>query len=451
MTEIEKQIADYYMDPKTISLTEYYKSDNIWKTLGVERDENSHSSFLAWVLDLSKSEKYSPLYRLIYLLARSANKEDQIKSCLTSAIVGKTLTIKSSSVKREQLVNELSTIRFNDRIDLYTDLEIGGVEGFSFLEIFIENKVGSSEGKNKLKNAKEIEDHNRETPQEKNYKEKMQTQRYYYACCMDEGNRKKSEKNKENTLQLFAFLTPDGTKPADDHFITITYQDLVDNLYEPYLKSNEINEYTRKTIFEYVKILGNPFYNNLILATMTEERELLKDFYEKNHPLFRIAIDAMLESSEYTEEEKQVISDTKVAMDKLNTIGKRRFYSINNGGKHKMYEVVAEFVKYRLKQGDNLDSIEEFIKEAIKTPSDRVYVSNNKKEVYRYQDDKGKDHFHTAEYNGNEFYITKEWGGVTKEELEKTGRKNPQDGNFVRLLNEINKKYTEFQIEEIRR
>jgi len=50
MTDIEYILTLYNVDSRNSRLRDYYEADNLWRTLRIERNENRHSSFLAWLL-----------------------------------------------------------------------------------------------------------------------------------------------------------------------------------------------------------------------------------------------------------------------------------------------------------------------------------------------------------------------------------------------------------------
>ena len=60
MTEIEDLLTRYNIDPRNSRLRDYYEADNIWRSLRIERDENRHSSFLAWLLNKDAVQDNSP-------------------------------------------------------------------------------------------------------------------------------------------------------------------------------------------------------------------------------------------------------------------------------------------------------------------------------------------------------------------------------------------------------
>lgn len=429
MTEIEKLVIDYNIDSKNSRIIEYYEADSIWKTLRIERDENRHSAFIAWMLKKDFNSIHSPLYKLLNLLMLRMDDsliENEELPILKKNILYSKLGVKSINVELEKQICSLSRIRYKDRLDIYLLCEITGIEQYSHLEIIIENKVDSNEGIGKELKL------NQETAEEKEYKKKSQTERYYYACSKSDGLRNDSL-DKSKTLQLFVYLSPREQCPIEKKFIKISYQDLVDYVLEPYLEKDNFDEHTRIAIKEYLRNLGNPFnYNMSTMAITTEETQLLIDFYTRNEMLFKKALEVMRDNAESEEEQKNYTS-------MLETIAKNkkvhRFFTINNSSQqYKMYEVVAEFVKFKLSQLEPRTSIEEKMKaieNEIAEYSKRkkpCNVSLNKDDVVR------PEKCFTSEYNGIPFYVTREWG------LTDNGK------NFSGILQNIEKNYPSFRV-----
>ena len=421
MTDIEDLITKYNVDSRNNRLRDFYETDNLWRTLKIERDENRHSSFIAWLLNKDAMSDNSPFHKFLNLIVRQ--KEDDGSTDypkLKKAILLREIKLKSIRITTEKTISALSVIRFNDRLDIYADCEISGIGDYSRLEIFIENKIDSTEGNSKVSGK-----HEHLTPQEETYRKKKQTERYYYACSK-EHNLRKTPFDGEKTLQLFVFLTARKQEPEDKHFVTVTYQDLVDFILEPYLNRDDLDAHTSMAVKEYLRILGNPLNNMTIMATTTEEKELLIDFYTRNEDLFRRALEVMMNNAETEEEEKNYAS-------MLSSITKkrpRRYFQINGSEKElKMFEVVAEFVKYLLQKGKNFEEVDNIIKDYTK--ENVCHVSSNRSEVRRAEKSFESD------YNGIPFYVTKEWG------LGSTGR------NFDGLLKGIIQHYPDFLIQEI--
>lgn len=419
----ENLLINYNIDSKNIAIKSYYEADNLWKTLRIERDENKHSAFLAWLFRQAARTYNSPMVNFLNLLVKQANEEQLCQPGLKElrhAILCQSLVIKTIDIKTEKQICQLSKIRYTDRLDLFFECDIIGVEPYNKLEIILENKIDSMEGGSKIQSKVA-----NPTPEEIAYTKKKQTERYYYACSKECGNRNDAF-NSGKTMQLFVFLTSqDSQQPADNNFIKVSYQNLVDYILEPYSKQEDVDEHTKMSINEYLRILGNPYNNNMsTMAITSEERELLIDFYQRNEVLFKKAVEVMLASSESEEEEKDY-------QDMLNTITKttrgRRFFVINNGGvQYKMYEVVAEFVKYRLNNVASMDDIENDIKSWTK--ENVCHTSYKKDEVRRGEKS------YEANYQGTPFFVTKEWG------INEKGR------NFSGFMDAVNKKYPDFQI-----
>ena len=409
-------LTEYNIDPKNTAIKQYYDADNLWKTLHIERDENKHSAFLAWLFGYDVNSENSPLIKLLNLLVMRST-EEQMDSRLKMAILKSKLIVKTATITTEMMVSRLSTLISNDRLDIYTKCDVDGVEGFSQLEIIIENKVDAPEGDIKTKKLEEWEIG------------LFQTQRYYHAC---HENRKD-----ESTSQLFVFLTGKEQKPKDDHFITISYQDLVDYILEPYLNNSNVDSYTKMTVKEYLRILGNPYNKyNTILATTMEEKELLKDFYMRNEELFKRAIDVMIETTE-DEEQRTNFEEMKKVINKASR--SHRVYTINGNGNYSMYQVIEEFAKDQMKQGKTIADVDDIFRKYVGVGKKKVMLSDDKTKVYRYQyerDGKTYSHYHEFGFNGKSYYSMKEWGG-------------DENGNFQKLMNGINNNYPKFQIEEI--
>lgn len=426
--EIEKLLTQFNIDPQNRKIRDYYEEDNLWRTLKIERDENSHSAFIAWLLGTETTRENSPILNFLNLIVRCKNDKvvvDRGYNNLKTAILLGTIKFLSVDITAEKVVSKISKIRYNDRLDIYINCAISGVKEYTNLEIIIENKIDSSEGGKKLNELKNP------TTEEKKYKEMSQTKRYYFACSKEKELRQ--DKLSDTLLQLFVFLTPQEETPKDEHFIKITYQDVVDYIIQPLLNREDLNPHTAFVLKEYLRTLGNPYNNKITMATTKEERELLKEFYTRNEDLFRRALEVM--KNDATDEDDR--SDFNSMLESMkDRKSRRRAFSINGKGEYKMYQVVAEFTKYLLEQKNNINVIEGLLKKYTNEKS-RCHISDDKTKVFRYMY-KDREHFHTDSYNNKEFYVTKEWGYDSK-----------GDSNFAGFLKQVNKNYSDFHIDEI--
>lgn len=112
------------------------------------------------------------------------------------------------------------------------------------------------------------------------YKKLNQTQRYYTA--LEEHPKDKDYGN--DTITIFVFLTPSTTRATDDHFIPVSYQDLMDYVLEPLLGDLNLDNSTKTYLQEYVNALSVPsiseFDNEMtVLAVSNKERDKLEDFW----------------------------------------------------------------------------------------------------------------------------------------------------------------------------
>ena len=137
------------------------------------------------------------------------------------------------------------------------------------------------------------------------------------------------------------------------------------------------------------------------------EKDLLNEFFEKNKEIILRAFDEKIRS---LDDDELKASMEKVRDGIINHDA--RFRVIYNGHdnpseKLLMYEVVAEFTKYRRREGIRFDEINEEITKKVKRS--KPSVSEEKGRVHyairngKYQDKPFKDD------NGNDFYVTNQW------------------------------------------
>ena len=101
-----------------------------------------------------------------------------------------------------------------------------------------------------------------------------------------------------------------------------------------------------------------------------------------------------------------------------------------------MYEVIEEFVKFKLKEPMTIEDINTEINSFIfKKQSKRINISRNKGEVLKAT---GKGGGETEAFDAQKqpFYITHQWAGN-------------ENGFFTRFYAGVNAKYSDFQIKEL--
>lgn len=121
-------------------------------------------------------------------------------------------------------------------------------------------------------------------------------------------------------------------------------------------------------------------------------------------------------------------SSSKKAAPGIKTVGTSRYYTINGAGKYKMYQVIGEYLVFKLKEGKTFTEIHNEISKNTQFVSDvPTGVSVNKS---RGQ----KPHF--IEYNGKKYYITTQL------------RNSKPRENFSVFMSHVNGKEPLFQISQ---
>ena len=293
---------------KNAELLDYIGKKNLFEMIGKTRNEGVHSRFIAELLsgDFFKGQsRESTLFHFLdLLLYRSAkeNKTSEINEHLKKKILTRSVLIENAesfcelSVKEYQELysvdNSTISIDKNDRIDIYIRYKLTTpVAGRDTLEIFVENKVNSSEFDS-------------------------QTLRYFEAC--DNGGHKRP-------FQLFIFLTPQPLRDMEDyygldkkdkptcpHYIHICYQDILNYIIEPLMNDDSLEDDKKAMLKEYVSCLELPAMpdvdsrvpgNDLsIMAISSRERNLVKTFMEDaiNRRVINKAIEAKLDEPLYS-------------------------------------------------------------------------------------------------------------------------------------------------------
>ena len=270
--EIRREIARFKNDPDVLSLSRYYQAKSISEILGVSRKELPHSRFIAWLLDANESHGlgYFPIKKMLDLIVLLSQPSVSVPNKTHfDAIITDDLNIVSVEIESEKFIGK------HGRVDIYVKILLRDNPHIDTITIAIENKVTSLETND-------------------------QTQRYFEYFESNKGSR---------TLQLYIYLTPISTLELLElseplctckQFVQINYQSIVDMIIEPALNS-DISSKTKNILTEYLQSLSQPSFNDdneehqegLIMAIGTEERELLKKFWDKNQKLILASLYAM--------------------------------------------------------------------------------------------------------------------------------------------------------------
>ena len=376
--EIIDDIIAFNNDVDVQRLKEIYYSQTLPEIFAVSRRELTHSSFLAWLFATSSNHGLgtAPLVQLLelYVLKSREQEKNWITDELSNAIITRDFHISECiSVTEEAVV----TANAKGRADIVLTCEINLPNlSLNKLKIVIENKVYSDEHGN-------------------------QTQTYfgYYES--------KEEKQEE---VLYIYLTP-PTSIADadcPKFIHITYQDLLEHVFEPIRRRIDISQRTQFILNEYISSLSIPadviedknvtHIQTSILAIGMEEKELLQAFWDKNKRLIIAALTA-------------ISSDNDDAKKLLQNLSQRDFskYMVNGNGPYCKNRTVEAAVKLYLEKNNNttIDELKNIFPDNLRRTFGVIRSCHDEiKDKTRYFE---AEHPRTKE----KFFICNQWGRYT--------------------------------------
>ena len=383
--EIIDDIIAFNNDVDVQRLKEIYYSQTLPEIFAVSRRELTHSSFLAWLFATSSNHGLgtAPLVQLLelYVLKSREQKKKWITDKVSNAIIMRDFHISEcTSVTEEAVV----TANARGRADIVLTCEINLPNlSLNKLKIVIENKVYSDEHGN-------------------------QTQTYfdYY-----ESIKEKQEK------VLYIYLTP-PTSIADadcPEFIHITYQDLLEHVFEPIRRRIDISQRTQFILNEYISSLSIPadvmedknvtHIQTSILAIGMEEKELLQAFWDKNNRLIIAALTAIS-----SDDDNETKDDAKKL---LQNLSQRDFskYMLNGNGPYCKNRTVEAVVKLYLEKNNDttIDELKNIFPDHLRRTFGVIRSCHDEiKDKTRYFE---AEHPETKE----KFFICNQWGRYTND------------------------------------
>lgn len=381
--EIIDDIIAFNNDVDVQRLKEIYYSQTLPEIFAVSRRELTHSSFLAWLFATSSNHGLgtAPLVQLLelYVLKSREQKKKCIIDKVSNAIIARDFHISEcTSVTEEAVV----TANARGRADIVLTSEIHFPNlSLNKLKIVIENKVYSDEHDN-------------------------QTQTYfdYYE----------SKKEKQEKV-LYIYLTP-PTSIADadcPEFIHITYQDLLEHVFEPLRRRIDISQRTQFILNEYISSLSIPadvmenknvtHIQTSILAIGMEEKELLQAFWDKNNRLIIAALTAIS-----NDDDNETKDDAKKL---LQNLSQRDFskYMVNGNGPYCKNRTVEAVVKLYLEKNNDttIDELKNIFPDNLRRTFGVIRSCHDEiKDITRYFE---AEHPKTKE----KFFICNQWGRYT--------------------------------------
>ena len=211
---------------------------------------------------------------------------------------------------------------------------------------------------------------------------------------------------------LYIYLTP-PTSIADadcPEFIHITYQDLLEHVFEPIRRRIDISQRTQFILNEYISSLSIPadviedknvtHIQTSILAIGMEEKELLQAFWDKNNRLIIAALTA-------------ISSDNDDAKKLLQNLSQRDFskYMVNGNGPYCKNRTVEATVKLYLEKNNNttIDELKNIFPDNLRRTFGVIRSCHDEiKDKTRYFE---AEHPETKE----KFFICNQWGRYTND------------------------------------
>lgn len=248
------QIIAFYNDALFQKLNAYYSKTTLFNILKIERNENRHSAFLAWLLDIKGSHGLGeePLKRFMRLLA---NRDSEFETPFLNG----NYKIESMTVELEQ---HAEFEKKKGRIDILIDFSYSYKSNSNFIDkktlVIIENKIYT-------------EEHDKQT-------------NTYYDWALQQAKYK-------NHCIVGVFLSPEkNAKCACEQFIKITYDDILRHVIDslPFKKISPSDACV--LIDDYVINLGQSIKKTKKDGTLYEDKDtvlaLSDSIKEKTYGLY---------------------------------------------------------------------------------------------------------------------------------------------------------------------
>ncbi len=399
INRVRELITSYH---KSVSqIKRYYERPSYMGLLNIGRKELPHSSFISWLFDsatFNQSHPNSPIMHLLDIAVKRANQQNKIGDnnaisiSLSDSIYGRLFSISSTSCSLEEVIDKR-------RCDIIIRCKIKDSE--RDLNICIENKVLSSE----------------HTSQTEAYEQ-------YYS-------------NDENADWLFLFLTPLSSVELDDYFslskkekctsekfIQINYQDLLDYVLEPVINSVDKNSQVYFILDDYINTLRYPvmednYKKRTIMAIGEQETKLLNDFWEGNHELIELALEAMSCNPNLADDVRKEAENTYKSVKSLQTAKDSTRYVIieanqRDDNKEKGYNKVAVAKKFAEEFCKKNNGISNDV-DANEMIGKLLLFKKSTKNIFKLQVNKTINHNYEIQLeNGETLYLnTNIWGEST--------------------------------------
>lgn len=220
------------------TLIKKYESPNCFNVMGRTRREEWHSNFVCWLLDSSSNHNLGnfPLKTFFELINKNSNEKINIDE----------IDIDHTTFKTE------FSIPIPGRIDIFGENE-------KFI-LIIENKVDANETWNK-----EVD--------------KYQTDVYFEYF---EGRKEYEDKQK-----YYVYLRPkSGNRPSNKNFVSITYQELFDEVIFKCINRESITDETKLVLEQYAISISDPNSERTHMAYT--EKVIAEEIFKKHESVIDI-------------------------------------------------------------------------------------------------------------------------------------------------------------------
>ena len=302
-----KRFLEFNNCPEVRQLNSLHLQSSIVEIMGIERKEIRHSRFLNWLFSnsaINVEDSDSPVMHLLDAYVKRCVEQMRAKILtnypfginknLLTKIETRSLIAKDIRVpSKEEETTGMTYCGKKGKIDLLirgvlTDAKKSEIP----FSIVIENKVDSDE-------------HDEQT---------MKYFCYYTHNTKDPNavfnNSYNDPRRNPNEVLFFIYLTPSTEDEMSktisisckDHFVHLSYQDIMSHVIEPVMKHDYIANVTRNNLQQYILSLGNLSLNRQsniktvkstnVMAITKEHKQLAIDVWDKHHALIIDALEA---------------------------------------------------------------------------------------------------------------------------------------------------------------
>jgi hypothetical protein len=253
-------------------LDKYFSKKSMMEIMGVDRDENAHSNFLAWLFENEETGKHA-CKLLIELLQQEAKKADKKGKEKVIKRLENLANISIEKISKVKVVREdyICLVDGNTKMEGRCDVVIIASIGDLKYRIIIENKVKSEEKNSCWKEKKEDRWCNCTT------KPIIGQTQFYYNYYSP----------KEDYENIYIFLTlPNKPGSTCIPFFHIDYQNIMDDVLIPI--KDMVSGTTLIQIDDYIKALGINYSQDEVMAVSPELETLVNQLLGTNDVLNKL-------------------------------------------------------------------------------------------------------------------------------------------------------------------